>query len=167
MLTYQNIKNENHFNKLIKELNKYSNKHIKSEDQRLFYNKIRATNPILEVNISARFLYLNKACFNGLYRVNSNDKFNVPFNGNKKINIYDKDNINNINKYLSKNKVNIFNKDYLSILNMSKDGDFIFCDPPYDTDTNQFTSYTKDCFSRKDQINLFNKLVELNKKNIK
>ena len=152
---------------LIKELNKYKKNHENSENQKLFYTKVRSGKPKSNINISARFLYLNKACFNGLYRVNSNNEFNVPFNGSKKINIYDEDNINNINKYLSENKIKIFNKDYLSILDMSKDGDFIFCDPPYDTDTNQFTSYTKDCFSRKNQVDLFNKLVELNKKNIK
>lgn len=143
-------------------LNRYSQKH----SEELYYDE-RDKNYSNEIDITARFMYLNKSCYNGLYRVNSSGKFNVPFNKSKTVNIYDQKNIENINHLLNLHDIEILNKDFIEVLNLAKENDFIFCDPPYDTDTNQFTSYSKESFGKLDQLNLANKLKELHAKNIK
>ena len=147
---------------LLKVLNTYQKKH--SED---FYYQKRKYKPRISLNIAARFMYLNKSCFNGLYRVNSRGGFNVPFNKSKTVNIYELANIKNINKYLNNHDVKIFNQDFASILDKSQENDFIFCDPPYDTDTNQFTSYSAKSFGKPEQLLLANKLKELDARNVK
>lgn len=160
VLSYQTIKNN--YIALINKLNRYSKKH--SEE---FYYDERNKNYSKEIDIAARFMYLNKSCYNGLYRVNSSGKFNVPFNKSKTVNIYDQKNIENINRLLNIHDIEIFNKDFIEVLDLAQENDFIFCDPPYDTDTNQFTSYSKESFGKLDQLNLANKLRELHAKNIK
>lgn len=125
--------------------------HNKNHSKEYFY-KIRLqhnlTNPI---EIASRFIYLNKTCFNGLYRVNKSGEFNVPFGKYKNPNIIQKDNIlachnklENTNiKYQEYNKIN------------SKAGDFVYFDPPYyPIDQKYFTSYTKYGFTQKDHIEL-------------
>lgn len=160
ILSYETIKNN--YIELINKLNEYSKKH--SEE---FYYVKRNENPKTEINIVAKFMYLNKSCYNGLYRVNSKGEFNVPFNKSKKVNIYDQKNIENISSLLNNNDIEILNKDFIEVLNMANENDFIFCDPPYDTDTNQFTSYSKKSFGKNEQLILANKLKELNSKNVK
>lgn len=160
ILSYQAIKNN--YVELMEKLNKYSKNH--SEE---LYYKERSKNYKKEINIATRFIYLNKSCYNGLYRVNSSGKFNVPFNKSKTINIYEQKNIENINYLLNNNDVSIKNIDFTKVLDQTKEHDFIFCDPPYDTDTNQFTSYSEKIFGKKEQLKLADKLKELDNKNIK
>ena len=92
---YNCIKDEKKFNKMCIELNHYENKH--SEE---FYYEIRNKdrdktkfNRIVDYKRAARTIYLNKSCFNGLYRVNSKNEFNVPFNKKVKVNTYDSQNL--------------------------------------------------------------------------
>ena len=159
--------------KMIKENDKkllnVLDEHIKKHSKEYFY-KVRENIEVSDINIAARFLYLNKTCFNGMYRVNSNGKFNVPFNGKTKgLKIYDTNNIKNWNKFLNDNNIKVLNKNFCEILDMAKVGDFIYCDPPYDYEegTLGFDSYNKSSFGQKNQIMLANKLKELDKKNIK
>ena len=109
-----------------------------------------------EYQRAARMIYLNKACFNGLYRVNSKGYFNVPFGKKEKVNTFDEDNFASIHQYFSKNSIQIYNKDYQSTVIDAKKGDFVYFDPPYDIypDTFGFVDYGKDGFGKKEQIRL-------------
>lgn len=160
--SYKVIKNKK--NKLKDLLDKYLENHCKD-----FYYLTRAKEFSNDVEIAARFIYLNKSGFNGLYRVNSNNKFNVPFNQKTKdqLHLYDEANLNEISRYLKNNKIEIFNKDFEEIIAKAKDGDFIFCDPPYDYDDSGFDSYTKNSFGKEGQKRLAETLKMLDQKNIK
>ncbi|MGB4339757.1 MAG: Dam family site-specific DNA-(adenine-N6)-methyltransferase [Candidatus Hydrothermia bacterium] len=117
---------------------------------------------------AARTIYLNKSCFNGLYRVNSKGYFNVPFGKKEKINTYDKDNMEIIHYYFKTNDVTILNGDFAKAVENAKAGDFVYFDPPYDPleNKNSFTSYSKDSFTRDDQERLANLFMELSKKGV-
>lgn len=116
---------------------------------------------------AAIFIYLNKTCFNGMYRVNRKNEFNVPYNKNSKPKLYSYSNLMSINNLLNNRKIKIFNLDFSKVLLKAKEGDFVFLDPPYDTESNQFTTYTKNGFDRKDQEKLANLLDDLSSKNVK
>ena len=111
---------------------------------------------------AARFLYLNKSCFNGLYRLNSKGEFNVPFNGKEKINCFEEDNIQALHKYFNKRKPIILCKDYAIALKTAKAKDFVYIDPPYDTlKDDSFTAYSADGFDKKEQERLRDVIKEL------
>ena len=114
---------------------------------------------------AARFIYLNKTCFNGLYRVNKKGYFNVPFNGKEKINTYEKDNIINLSKYLNNANIKILTGDFEDAVKKAKKGDFIFFDPPYDVIKNDsFEKYTKEGFGVEGQKRLAKLFKKLDKK---
>ena len=113
---------------------------------------------------AARTIYLNKACFNGLYRVNSKNEFNVPFGKKEKVNTYDGQNLGIIHSFLNFNDIKIMNVDFEEAVKDAKKGDFIYFDPPYDSDTHTFNSYTEEGFGKKDHIRLANTFKELDKK---
>jgi DNA adenine methylase len=108
---------------------------------------------------AARFIALNKTCFNGLYRVNRQGFFNVPLGKYKNPRICDSDNLRNVSialGYLS-NNITIKVSDYKEmLLENAKEGDFIYLDPPYDpvSSTSYFTNYTHIGFDNKDQQEL-------------
>lgn len=165
MNVYECIKDENRFNKMCIELNHYEAKH--SEE---FYYEIRGKDrdkskfkKMADYKRAARTIYLNKACFNGLYRVNSKNEFNVPFNKKSIINTYDGQNLGIIHSYFNFNDVKLLSCDFEDAVNDAKKGDFIYFDPPYDSDTEIFTNYTEDGFGKEEQIRLsdvFKKLTD-------
>ena len=106
-----------------------------------------------EIENAAGLIYLNKTCYNGLYRVNRSDGFNVPMGNYKNPNICDKENIAAVSDALS--GVYIRHKRFDRI--EPKRGDLVYCDPPYD---NTFTGYTKDGFDENDQKLLRDKCNE-------
>ena len=96
---------------------------------------------------SSYFIWLNKHCFNGVYRVNSKGGFNVPWNKKTEhINSLDEDNILEISSYLKEANVALLNRDYKSVLQNTTKEDFVYMDPPYvpNSVTASFTSYTKE-----------------------
>ncbi|KJU86054.1 modification methylase [Candidatus Magnetobacterium bavaricum] len=101
--------------------------------------------------LSAMFLYLNKSCYNGLHRENSNGDFNVPFGKYKSIKWYDKTNILSIRDYLCRQDVEIKCQSFSDALKNARPGDFVYCDPPYH---NGFTAYTVKGFTERDQADL-------------
>lgn len=115
---------------------------------------------------AARFIYLNKTCFNGLYRVNSKGQFNVPFGNYKNPNIVNESVLREVSTYFNNNKVKILNTDYKASLKDAKKGDFIYLDPPYaPIDKKQsFVSYTSSGFNLDDQRELRDVFVELHNK---
>jgi DNA adenine methylase len=118
-----------------------------------FY-EIRGTFYSDKVSQAARFIYLNKTCFNGLWRVNSNGFFNVPFGRYKNPNILDADNLRLCSKRLQKSKIS--HGDYVKAVSKAARGDVVYFDPPYIplTKTAAFSQYAKEDFGLGDQETL-------------
>ena len=141
-------------------------------NSKTYYYKIRnlQSSRLGLIDRVARFLYLNRTCYNGLYRVNNKGDFNVPFNGNTKKELFNFSNFEQVNSYMEKNNVKIFNKDYLYIIkNKCNRGDFVYIDPPYDTEAipPSFTKYNQNGFNRESQVKLFEAVELLNKRGVK
>lgn len=116
---------------------------------------------------ASRCLYLNKACFNGLYRVNGKGYFNVPSGKYEKIRCFDENNMNELYNYFHKRKPVILNKDFEKAVITARAGDFVYFDPPYDVVGEQsFTSYTKGGFGRDEQIRLRDVIKSLTEKGV-
>jgi len=111
---------------------------------------------------ASRFIYLNKTCFNGLYRVNSKGEFNVPFGKYSNPRIVDEINLLNCSKLLQNTEIKC--TDFSKVLEYVKKGDFVYFDPPYMplNSTSNFTSYTKQGFDKTKQIELKELCDELN-----
>lgn len=115
---------------------------------------------------ASRFIYLNKTCYNGLYRVNSKGQFNVPFGKYKNPDYINEEVLRAVHKYLNNNNVEILKGDYKDAVKNASYGDFIYFDPPYDpvSETSDFTSYSKEGFGREDQTELRDTFKELYEK---
>lgn len=157
---------KNNPNELIEDLKKHEVSkeyflQIRSVDRDNKYKKLN------DIQRASRFIYLNRTCFNGLYRVNSQGQFNVPFGHYKNPRIVDEHNLLNCSKLLQ--KIEIKNTDFSEILNHVKKGDFVYFDPPYVplNDTSSFTSYTKDGFDIDMQFKLRDVCYELDSMGVK
>lgn len=144
---------------LIKELKKHKN------EQEYFY-AVRALDPakLTEAQRAARLIYMNKTCFNGLYRVNSKGQFNVPFGSYKNPRFCDDTNLRACSAALD--GVEILHQPFHHVLKTAKKGDFVYFDPPYHplSSTANFTSYTKNSFSAEDQETLAEVATRLHKR---
>lgn len=122
-----------------------------------------------EVEIASRLIYLNKTCFNGLFRVNSSGHFNTPFGNYKNPNIVNEPVIRAVSKYFNDNEISILNGDFAAACQGAQKGDFVYLDPPYDpvSDTASFTGYNAGGFGSKEQIRLRDLCVELDEKGVK
>lgn len=138
----------------IKELLK-SHQHFHSKS---YYYEVRATIPQCPVEKAARFLYLNRTCWNGLYRVNRRGEFNVPI-GTKTAVTLDTDDFHAVSDMLQ--HVDILASDFETIIDRAGEGDFLFVDPPYTVrhNKNGFVKYNETLFSWNDQIRLQQALV--------
>lgn len=118
---------------------------------------------------SARFVYLNKTCYNGLFRVNNAGEFNTPFGNYKNPNIVNAPTLRAVNRYLTTNNVDLSSCDYTHILENLPKKTFVYLDPPYDpvSDTANFTGYTKGGFGKEAQIELRKQCDELDRRGIK
>ncbi len=117
---------------------------------------------------AARFIYLNKAGFNGMYRVNSQGYFNVPSGKKEKVKTHEYPNIINVSNFLKNNNSKILNVSFEKAVSTAKKGDFVYFDPPYDYEigTKGFDSYEKDGFGATGQKKLASLCKELNKKGV-
>lgn len=108
------------------------------------------------VERASRIIYLNKTCYNGLFRVNKRGQFNAPFGKYKKPNIINSEVIKSISYFLNHNNVTILNADFTRTVETAKRGDFIYFDPPYDptSDTASFTGYSLLQFGKSEQERL-------------
>lgn len=168
--TYKQIKN-NHEN-LIFNLSELQSEYIvldsgerknKFYEKRKRFNELKSNN-ILGEEIAALFIFLNKTCFNGLYRVNSKGEFNVPTGVYKNPKICDKANIESIAQMLR--NVEIVNAPYTDSYNFIDNNTFVYFDPPYRplTATASFTSYTEGGFDDEEQIKLAHYIHKLHEK---
>lgn len=163
MNVFNCIKDEVKFNKMCLELNHHEANH--SEE---YYYEIRNKDrdkvkfkKLADYKRAARTIYLNKACFNGLYRVNSKNEFNVPFGKKTKVNTYEGQNLGIIHSYLNFNDVKVLSIDFEESVKDAKQGDFIYFDPPYDSETSTFNSYTENGFGKVEQERLARVYKEL------
>lgn len=118
--------------------------------------------------IAGRLIYINKSCFNGLYRVNSKGLFNVPSGKKKRVNAFDRNVFKNIFDYFRTTEHHITNIDFAKAVEDAKKGDFVYFDPPYDTLNNQtFTTYNKGGFGKEEQVRLSNVYKDLAKRGVK
>lgn len=151
---------------LMEELEKFNNNEaeyyfIRSLDRQETYDKMNS------IQKAARFIYLNKTCFNGLYRVNSKGQFNVPFGKYENPTILDRDNLLACNKSLHNTVITC--ESFRSVVDYAERGDFVYFDPPYVPDgiSSTFTSYTKDGFGMHDQEELVKVCDDLNTVGVK
>jgi DNA adenine methylase len=158
--------------RLIEELRKHRNEKeyflsIREMDRQAQFSKLD------KVERAARFIFLNKTCFNGLYRVNSNGHFNVPFGNQKNPDIVSEKQILNASAYLrhrlpgSKGKFSsqLFTGDYKAITKSVKEDDFVYLDPPYHpiSTTSNFVTYGKDGFNAIHQEELRDEVLLMHK----
>ena len=159
---------KNNLNNLLIEINKLNIKNITNEYYlflRKQYNQ-KIINNIYDTECAALLYIINHTCFNGLYRVNKNNQFNVPWNkSNKQLNI-DIDNLKNISLYLQ--NIQIYNNDFEKICNLANKNDLVYLDPPFIplNKTSHFTAYTKDGFDINEQKRVAQCFKDLDKKQV-
>ncbi|MBQ3566119.1 MAG: DNA adenine methylase [Oscillospiraceae bacterium] len=126
-------------------------------------------NLLTDTERAARIIYLNKTCFNGLYRVNNAGEFNSPFGYYKNPNIVNALVLRAVSTYFNSADIRFTSTDYSEVLNSVPKGTFVYLDPPYDpvSSTANFTGYSKNGFSHADQIKLRECCDRLDKRGIK
>ena len=131
------------------------------------YNSLKINSEVNNIEKAVLFIFLNKTCFNGLYRVNKKGEFNVPIGTYKKPKICDEENLKNVS--LTLRNVKIVYADYRESEKFIDDKTFVYIDPPYRplNITSSFTSYTENDFNDKEQIELAEYINVLNKKGAK
>ena len=161
---------------LIKSLKEMEEEYIPLDDEnrKIYYYEKRQKYNKLKINIeenniekASLFIFLNKTCFNGLYRVNKKGEFNVPMGAYKNPKICDKKNLKNVSMALK--NVKIIYADYRESESFIDEKTFVYIDPPYRplNTSSSFTSYTENDFSDKEQIELAEYIDLLNKKKAK
>lgn len=128
-----------------------------------FYSKLS------KVEKAARTIYLNKTCFNGLFRVNNAGEFNSPFGNYRNPNIVNASVLKALNVYFNSADIEFSSGDYKDVLDRLPKNSFVYLDPPYDpvSSTSNFTGYAKGGFDRGEQIRLRECCDELNERGIK
>jgi DNA adenine methylase len=168
IMTYVVIK-EN-VEELIKLLKKYKDKN----DEEYFY-EIRSMdrntikfNKLTNTEKAARLIFLNKTCFNGLYRVNSQGLFNVPYGKYKNPAICEEIVLRQISKYLNSHEIDILNCDFEQAVKTADKNSFIYFDPPYHSpDKTNFTGYQADGFGEEEQERLRNIMIKMTNRGTK
>jgi len=129
-------------------------------------DRLKQYNKFSDIQKAARIIYLNKTCYNGLFRVNSKGYFNVPFGRYKNPNILDEAVLRGVNNYFNQNTVTFLNTDFAEAVKDAKKGDFIYFDPPYDpvSNTASFTGYDINGFNQNEQKRLKEVVDELTEK---
>ncbi len=163
---YQVIKNN--LDELICDLKKHKNEaeyfyEVRSLDRSIDYKALSS------VQRASRVIFLNKTCFNGLYRVNNAGEFNAPFGRYKNPNIVNEPILKAVSKYLNANNINIQSGDYSEVLNQATKNSFVYLDPPYHpiSESSNFTGYVQGGWNIFDQIRLREACDELTKRGIK
>ena len=148
ILAYVTIRDK--LEKLIESLENHSKNYHKNSTE--YYYQVRKQEPKQQIEKVSRLLFLNKTCFNGLYRVNKKGQFNVPLGRYTNPNIVNKENLTAVSKTLQSKKIKISCRDFEAVLGDAKKGDLVYFDPPYQpvSSTANFTSYTHRDFTEDD-----------------
>lgn len=128
----------------------------------------KAYQSMTKVERASRLIYLNKTCFNGLFRVNSLGEFNSPFGHYKNPNIINEPVLRAVNKYFTSSNITFYNEDFAATLNRVRKGGFVYLDPPYDpvSNTASFTGYNKGGFDKAEQVRLKQCCDELTRRGV-
>ena len=163
---YRVIRDNPH--ELIEDLKKHGNTaeyfyEIRAIDRQPFFNALG------KIERASRIIYLNKTCYNGLYRVNNAGEFNSPFGKYKNPNIINEPVIKAVSKYLNSAKIQICNVDYQEILKDIPANSFVYLDPPYHpiSESSNFTGYVQGGWNEKDQLRLRDVCNILNSKGVR
>lgn len=166
--TYKVIKNNK--DALVEEL--YNHKAANNEDY--FYSvrewdRLEGYENRSDVEVAGRFIYLNKTCYNGLYRVNQSGEFNTPFGRYKNPNIVNEVRIGALHNYLNNNDITFKNEDFEDAVKYIRKGAFVYFDPPYQpiSSNSNYTGYTAGGFDEDDQIRLKKLCDKLNQRGVK
>ena len=126
-------------------------------------------NNLSKIKRAARIIYLNKTCYNGLFRVNNAGEFNSPFGHYKNPNIINAPTLKAVSSYFQNATISFNCVDYSEVLANVKKGTFVYLDPPYDpvSDTANFTGYAKGGFDRAEQIRLRECCDDLDRRGVK
>lgn len=169
ILAYKVIKNNvNELISILKDIGLLYSKLDMEKKEKLYYD-IREkfnNNRSNDIETVAWFIFLNKSCFNGIFRVNPKGRFNVPFSYNKILSI-GTNNIERVSYLLNKNNIKICSGDFSDCESFVDEHTFVYFDPPYYTSKNNFTSYSKGDFGKEDHIRLSTFYKLLNNKNAK
>jgi DNA adenine methylase len=159
---YNTVKND--VEALIMLLEKHEKGYRKSPTS--YYYRLRSEQPADALEAAARFIALNKTCYNGLYRVNRSGRFNVPIGKYRNPTICDRDQLRSASAALNYSDARIVTSDYRHALKKARAGDFVYLDPPFSplSRTANFVDYTKDGFGEKDQIELARVFRDLDRK---
>ena len=162
VLAYTTIRDKP--DELISSLKNHSRNYQK--DSKSYYYAIRESNPRSAVAKTSRLLFLNRTCFNGLYRVNSKGEFNVPLGRYTNPNIVNEENLQSVSQVLNSQKVSINCRDFGAVVDEAKKDDLVYFDPPYQpvSETANFTSYTNRSFTYKDLKRLAKLCLKLDSK---
>ncbi len=165
VLAYVTIRDR--IDELISSLKTHSKNYFK--DSKSYYYKIRDTSPRSQVEKTSRLIFLNRTCFNGLYRVNSKGKFNVPLGRYTNPNIVNEENLRSVSHCFKSRQIKISCRDFGAVLADSKTDDFVYFDPPYQpvSNTANFTSYTSRDFGEADLRRLVELCFDLDSKGCK
>ncbi len=152
VLAYTTIRDR--IDSLIASLKNHEKNYQKNSES--YYYSIRESNPRSEIEKTSRLIFLNRTCFNGLYRVNSKGKFNVPLGKYSNPNIVNEENLHAVSNILQSSRISIKCRDFEAVLRDAKKGDLIYFDPPYQptSATANFTSYTNKDFTYDDLTRL-------------
>jgi len=139
------------------------------KNSKSYYYSVRENNPRSQIEKTSRLIFLNRTCFNGLYRVNSKGKFNVPLGKYTNPNIVNEDNLRSVSHILQSNRVDIKCRDFEAVLSDAKKDDLVYFDPPYQpvSNTANFTSYTSKDFTYDDLSRLAKLCMKLDSKGCK
>lgn len=164
---YEVIKNN--VDELIDDLKKHRNEENYFYELRELDRNKEYYNLLTPIQRASRLIYLNKTCYNGLFRVNKAGQFNTPFGNYKNPNIINEYSLKAVSNYFNKAHITFTCKDFNEALRGARKGSFVYLDPPYDpiSDTSSFTGYNKGGFDQSEQIRLKNTCDKLNEKGIK
>lgn len=128
----------------------------------------RVYDQLSDIERASRILYLNKTCYNGLFRVNQQGEFNAPFGRYKNPNIVNETSLRAASHYFNQAKLTFKSGDFEAALKGIRKGGFVYFDPPYDpiTESANFTGYDKGGFNRGEQIRLKKLCDELDRKGV-
>jgi len=165
VLTYTTIRDRT--DALITSLKNHEKNYQKNSES--YYYSIRENNPRGAIEKTSRLLFLNRTCFNGLYRVNSKGKFNVPLGKYSNPNIVNEENLHAVSHILQSSRISIKCRDFEAVLRDAKKGDLIYFDPPYQpvSSTANFTSYTNKDFTYDDLTRLAELCLKLDSRGCK
>jgi len=154
---------------LIEDLKKYKNEEDDFYKVREWDRDKEKYNALDPVKKASRIIYLNKTCYNGLFRVNRAGEFNAPFGNYKNPNIVNEITLRAVNNYLNKANITFLCTDFVKALKGIRKGSFVYLDPPYDpiSDTASFTGYDKGGFDKDQQVRLKQTCDDLDRKGVK